>query len=430
MLGFMDYIQREWGFSTGWNRDNSYGALTATSKALLDFQTPLGLSLSLSSLSSPKFANSYTLANAGVVDGSVSYLYTSLPLSVASRSSSLSLKNTIEGYRHLQELGTPDESSTWEVWHSGRRIDTKNTLLYGRLYLPQSLLEGLYLRRISPTAQVRISCVSSSALRNGGSILLLLSRDSGKYSTEYLYSTDSGLLGVRGLYNFGPPPEPRNSTLLSAFSGDSELPAAVANGRFSAGAELYYGVLNKSGGMSMGCRFTTLSTHTGFPYTMTLTVNPLMGNLSSTYSVKAGSLLALATRFDFNVYSYESQYQVGFELWKRSRDAEDLQWALDKIKSSELNGWAADNIGQKAHATTTGVQIPHIGTVKSSLAGKTINGEETAGVLKAKLNQDGVFGLLWEGRLKQLLYTFGMNMHLKERENIFRGVGIEFQYSS
>ena len=79
-------------------------------------------------------------------------------------------------------------------------------MLYGRLFLPRSTLEALYLRRLTPKSQLRISCVSDSRLPNGGTILAHLQYDAAKHNTEYIYSTDSALLGVRGLYNFGPEP--------------------------------------------------------------------------------------------------------------------------------------------------------------------------------------------------------------------------------
>ena len=53
--------------------------------ALLDFPTPNGLTLNFSSLASPNFATSYSLANAGAVDGSLAYLYSSLPLHGAAK---------------------------------------------------------------------------------------------------------------------------------------------------------------------------------------------------------------------------------------------------------------------------------------------------------------------------------------------------------
>lgn len=71
--------------------------------------------------------------------------------------------------------------------------------------------------------------------------MAMMQHDFGKWSGEYLYSTDGALIGARGLYNFGrdprkhPNPPPRTSD-------------EKAIGRFSMGAEFYYGILNKSAG--------------------------------------------------------------------------------------------------------------------------------------------------------------------------------------
>ncbi|KAL8782570.1 MAG: hypothetical protein Q9195_009621 [Heterodermia aff. obscurata] len=403
-MEFMDYVQNAFYIASNWQKDNSYGALTATSQALLDFQTPTGLRFSLSSLSSPNFATSYTLRSVGLVDGSVSYLYSSLPLSIPCSSSTLNLRHIVPGYRRLQDLRRPDEPWWWEVWQGGKRIDRRDALLYGRLFLPKSTLEGLYLRRLSPRSQVNVRYVSDSRLPNGGSMLALLQHDRGKFSTEYLYSTDSALLGIRGLYNFGPePPEhvperPQSQALdtvgpLIPSSASMALPTT----RLSAGGECYFSPLNKSGGMSTGLRFSTLPRHTGFPYTMTLTLNPLMGNLSSSYSVVASPLLALSTRFDFNVYSYESDFVVGMELWRlREEPVDEMEWAKRKM------GKLVKNEG----------------------------GEQVAGVLKARMDQSGTMGFLWEGRIKELLYSCGVNVDLKGGENLVRGLGVEVSYSS
>lgn len=368
--------------------------------------------MQISSLAAPNFATSYTLGNVGVVDGSVSYLYSSLPLQRELKSSELDLHHVIRGYRHLQELRRPDEDWWWEIWHSGKRIDRRSrccqldlqccsrlivyhadTLLYGRIFLPQSRLEALYLRRLTPTRQLRINAVSDSNLNNGGTILTLLQNDHGKYSTEYMYSTDSALIGLRGLYNFGADPRVAPTEPATV----QQVPEPMY-GRFSAGAELYYGLLNKSGGLSTGLRFTTLPAHSGFPYTMTLTMNPLMGNLSSTYAVKAGPNLALCSRFDFNFYSYESELQLGCELWRRRRNA-DVEWAVKKLRPD----W-------KRLATSPD--------------------DDVSGILKARVDQDWRIGVLWEGRIKELLFTLGASLDLKKREQVFRAVGIELQYSS
>ncbi|KAI4197485.1 MAG: hypothetical protein LQ346_002999 [Caloplaca aetnensis] len=185
--------------------------------------------------------------------------------------------------------------------------------------------------------------------------------------------------------------------------------------RFSAGAEVYYGLLNKSGGMSTGVRFATLPAHTGFPYTMTLTLNPLMGNLSSSYSVRAGELLSLSSRFDFNVYSYESGVVMGMELWKmRGLDGKDESPDKSELKRLER---AKDKIEAGRRSILLDEE-------------DTRNGGDVAGCLKASVNQRGNLGLLWEGRLKELVYSCGASIDLRGGGNIIGGVGLELQYSA
>jgi distribution and morphology protein 10 len=303
-----------------------------------------------------------------------------------------------------------------------------DTLLYGRLFLPHSSLEALYLRRLSPTRQLRIACVSdTSSVRNGATMLALLQQDNGKYSTEYLYSTDSALLGVRGLYNFGV--DPRQVALPTIDHDSTRLPQGESQyhqlrsspyGRFSAGMELYYGVLNKSGGMSTGLRFTTLPRHTGFPYTMTLTLNPLMGNVSSTYAVKAGKNVALCSQFDFNFYSYESDLRLGIEFWRRRRKGmEDI---MNEEQTTDL-AWVERMIRPEWRTNRAAVS-------SSSNKGVITPDEDVLGVVKARWDQNWRIGILWEGRIKELLFSLGVSCDLKRREQIFTAVGAELQYSS
>jgi distribution and morphology protein 10 len=329
------------------------------------------------------------------VDGSLSYLYSSLALPATSKSAHLDLHDVIRGYRQIQELPAPDQPSSWEIWQGGKRIDKRDTLLYGRLYLPQSTLEALYLRRLSPTQQLKLSAVSDSRLRNGGTLLALHQYDVGKFSTEALYSTDGGLLGLKGLYNFGPDPRSNAPVVPS----DDKI-----YGRFSAGAELYYGTLNKSGGMSVGGRFATLPSHRGVPLTATLTLNPLMGSFSATYAVKAGEDLALCSRFEFNAYSYESDLVLGCELWRRRivipqrRErsmAAKMAWRLDEVVEGD---------GKRK--------------------------EEIAGVLKARVDQQWRIGVLYEGRIKDFLFSAGTTFDMRRRDMPFRTLGLELMYSS
>ncbi|KAI5814611.1 mitochondrial distribution and morphology protein 10 [Pyronema omphalodes] len=348
MLDFMDHVQNAFYTSTNWNVDNGYTRLNSSAQSILDFRTPRGLRFHLSSLSTPNFATSYSLGSISVIDGSLSYLYSTLPLS-SPKSADVDLRLLSPGYH---------QHHPWK-YPSPTRDDA---LMYGRMFLPSGTLEALYLRRIGASKQVRVTAVSDSKLKHGGTILAMLQQDTGKWSSEYLYSTDVALLGWRGLWNFGeadPRPE-----------GDKPV------GRFSGGAEVYYGVLNKSAGMSTGLRYTTLPQHPGIPLTMTLTLNPLMGHWTATYAVKVGEKAAFASRFEFNMFSYESDIVMGAELW-RSKGEEGME-----------------------------------------------------GVLKAKMTQNGSLGLLWEGRLKELLFSIGGAVDFRRGEGMVKVLGVEIAYSS
>ena len=346
--------------------------------------------MNVSSLSSPQSATSYGFGNVGLINGSLSYLYSSSPLRCRSKASTINLHELVEGYRHIRELEPEDYRDTAnEPWHQSLHIDRNDTFLYGRMYLPRSTLEALYLRRLSPTRQLKLACVSDTSLEQRGNILALLQNDHGKFSTEYLYSTDGALLGARGLYNFGY--DPRQGSQQS-------LPPEQLGGRLSAGGEVYYGLLNKSGGVSAGMRFSTLPKHTGFPYTMTLTFNPLMGNLSSSYAIKAGRNVALCSQFDFNFFSYESDLRLGCEIWRPSQHS-DAEWAKKMIRED----WKSGTLHPE---------------------------DDSSGVLKARWDQNWKIGLLWEGRIKELLFTLGVSLDMKDKDRLFREVGAELQFSS
>ncbi|KKA26525.1 hypothetical protein TD95_004840 [Thielaviopsis punctulata] len=558
MRVFMEAVQKAFYNATGWDQDNSYSSLDVTADDLLRFQTPQGLHMTLSSLATSQFATSYDLGVIGVVDGSISYLYSSVPLHkyLTAQSETVSLPSRMRSYRFLSPLNTsPPHPSTAKI---------RPALLYGRLYLPQSMLEALVVKKLSPALQVQLSAVSSKMLRNGGTVLALAQYDVGRYALEGLASSDGGLLGLRGIYNFhahdekaAPPP-----------SGDGERERIY--GRFSTGAEIYYGTLNKSGGMSMGARFATLPQHTGTPLTATLTINPLMGSISASYAVMAGRFCSLGTRLDFNVYSYESDWLLGMELWRHgfaaretsladslagdktvlpvktqsasslfpppsantssgqgafknehahvtarssasgtSKGTQDfersfqakMQWRLDERVSRPAPRSAAEN---KRMATDGGdmqvteksspplvVGAPSPVTVPLTLAAGGADGEVThrydsepsasvastspfpstpssssspssspmvihslaaeeakaapiasvapsaqqdseefGAVIKARLDQNMKIGLLWEGRVKALLFSLGFAIDLRKRDQPFRTVGLELQYSS
>ncbi|KAG2417723.1 hypothetical protein HFD88_008942 [Aspergillus terreus] len=415
MLDFMEYIQLGFAEATNWNRDNSYSSLTATAQSLLDFKTPERLRVHLSSLSTPHFATSYTLGTVGLIDGSVSYLYSTVPFDhTPSRSALIPLRKLAPGYRQVQPPVAPIKNWGWDstLNHETTPLAQKATLLHATMHMPPpTTLNALFLRRISPTMQLTLAVCSTrgpplSKSAPQASLLTQLSHDTGKYSNEYLFSTDNALFGWRGLWNFGP--DPRNPA-------DDAAPRLSL---LSAGAEAYYSPVSSLVGMSTGLRFSTLPAATDasstpssssspssptptqistFPYTLTLTLTPMTGSLSTTYSLRASPNLSFSSRFGFNVYSWESEMVAGCELWRQSRkrvpaEEEDdgLEWARRKLRMMD----------------DAAVPLPPT----SSVPAGPEQDETTESVLKIRVDQSWNVRLLWEGRVKELLVSAGVGL--------------------
>jgi mitochondrial distribution and morphology protein 10 len=447
MLTFMDHMLHAFGTSTGWNHDNSYSSLTATSDALLSFQTPSTLCLNVSSLSTPNFATSYTLSTLGQIDGSVSYLYTSQSLAhIPAQSPSIPLRYLVRGYR---ELSLPKLAVAGVRGPSAGIDGRKPTLAYATLALPPpTVLTALYARRIDDKTLLSLSLYSKSMTTPTAtsspppaSVLAHAQHDAGQYSVEALASTDSLLLGARALWNFGVgAPSLRRSGAMpdaaiksvqdspnlilpaqaSIPSPQDELAAyhsrlASRPNLLSAGAEFYYSPFSHVIGMSTGLRFTALAPHIGpaelhpgrplagtsasllapsniahssFPYTMTLTLNPIVGSIASTYSVRPTPNLALSSRCDFNFYSWESRYVVGAEIWRGkslpSSTDDPLAWARLKLRD-----WFSSE--------------------EKALKDERLD-RENENVVKLRVDDSWKFKALWTGRVKSLLVSAGVSV--------------------
>ncbi|KAJ5107250.1 Protein of unknown function DUF3722 [Penicillium angulare] len=483
MLDFMDYIQLAFSEATNWNRDNSYLSLTTTSQSILDFSTPERLRVRLSSLSTPYFATSYSLGTVGLLDGSVSYLFSTVPFNnTPSRSALIPLRNISPGYRQVQAPVAPVETWGWDSLLDGVKIpgindgsrsasqDNKDgnqptdeavkrkaTLLHASLHLPSpTTLNALFLRRMSPTMQLCLAVCSTqgpplSKSAPQASMLAQLSHDTGKYCNEYLFSTDNALFGWRGIWNFGPDPRTKPAN------------AAPPLSLLSAGAEAYYSPTSSLIGMSTGLRFSTLPAATQvpsstsssssnpapistFPYTLTLTLTPITGSLSTTYSLRASPNLAFSSRFGFNVYSWESEMVAGCELWRRAGKStassyEDLEWARRKVR---LHDFSASMPGSPPAPPLSDPINPE--PVQSN---DDYNGVEAGdSVIKLRVDQSWNMRLLWEGRVKELLVSAGVGLgpgSFSLAPNIsssgsgsmsgggpsyWRGVGVSVMYSS
>ncbi|KAJ5178183.1 Protein of unknown function DUF3722 [Penicillium coprophilum] len=445
MLDFMDYIQLSFAEATHWNRDNSYSSLNTTAQSILDFSTPERLRVHLSSLATPHFATSYTLGTVGLLDGSVSYLFSTVPFNnLPSGSASIPLRKISPGYRQVQAPAAPIQ-----IWGSDSLLDgvgipgltggnrpgqsesnngennkeneakRKATLLHASLHLPPpTTLYALFLRRISTNMQLSLAVCSTqgppqSKSAPQASMLTQLSHDTGKYSNEYLFSTDNALFGWRGLWNFGP--DPRYTR--------KDVPPPLS--LLSAGAEAYYSPISSLIGMSTGLRFTTLPAATEvppsstsssiptpistFPYTLTLTLAPIVGSLSTTYSLRASPNLAFSSRFGFNVYSWESEMVAGCELWRQNKKSssssdDDLEWARRKMR---MYDFGASLPGSPVSPLLDDPARPE-GLVGSNVVRS--EAETSDSVIKLRIDQSWNVRLLWEGRVKELLVSAGVGL--------------------
>ncbi|KAF9929209.1 Mitochondrial distribution and morphology protein 10 [Linnemannia zychae] len=459
MYDFMEYCLRRYYRASGWNEDNQYSQLCATSRALLDFQAPTGLSLRLSKLPSSVFKTTTTMNALPILEGSVGYLFTSRPLMIDD-SASVRFRHLVDRFRIICLDHSIREADQWT------ELDANGVLRKAQFQY-----------------------------------------DKGKYCAEVSFTTDDGLIGVRGLYNFGKDfddsyeemqkegrrrrkeaglEEEEDVTLLtnldsasielekvssddstvtthqpqrsyseerSGYLGETteeeSTPSERIRGYWSAGAEIYYSATEKLGGLSTGLRYRTLpplapnmtsnestqqasgeiapryptSTapehHQNYiPITITQTLNPIMGHVSSSYAAQVHPDLGLCSRFDFNLYSYDSELTAGVEWWIRER----------KGASSNEQTAAADSPFPKT------IGVPELTETEAfSSSSKESTTQPIIGVIKARLGVQSGLAIMWEGRFNKLLFSLGFVGHVfspHAQAPIVKSVGLEIQYFS
>lgn len=172
-----------------------------------------------------------------------------------------------------------------------------------------------------------------------------------------------------------------------------------------------------------------------------------MGHIAATYAVRAGETASFASRFEFNMYSYESDLVIGGEIWRRKSRRE---WrTMDRAAEAALEDGAiplkpaaSKPLVDMAMSSNTARQVifskdGEMTEEKVPLVGgdNKLEGEDLEGVLKARINQKGELGLLWEGRVKELLFSVGGKIDCKNAgtgpgNGFMRSIGLEVQYSS
>jgi mitochondrial distribution and morphology protein 10 len=152
--------------------------------------------------------------------------------------------------------------------------------------------------------------------------------------------------------------------------------------------------------VSTGVRFTSLPGQVN-PLTMTMTIAPLMGQISTSYAVKASPYSAFCSRFDFNLYSYESELVVGCELWQRSQSTAEKSTFPQPTKFL----MAMELTDPKTEDPVTGV-------------------------LKARVGSNFDLGFVWEGRFRNVVFSLGAKLDLLKANGPVKNVGCEISYTA
>ncbi|GJJ07438.1 hypothetical protein Clacol_001640 [Clathrus columnatus] len=406
--------------ATGWNDDNLYANLTRASTAILDFTIPRGLTFCVSKSPNAVFNTTCSMTALPTLNGSIGYIFTSHELSLP-KSGDVEFQDVVDRFKvytlpHRPETGGGESTA-------GKRI--RDYLMYGRLYIPSGRLDALSTVRFTPTLQGIIAGISDLPINvstrdasrsydkyekvNSSNLMLSLQHDTGRWCSEYTWSAEDMMFGIRVLRNFGRlggnAEEARLSWRSEGRRADEENGIEGSlGGRLSAGAELYFSALEKSAGGSTGVRFTTLpdiptdSVCSQPPVSLTAIFNPMMGYISTAYAAQVSQDLALCSRFNFNVYSYESEWTVGSEWWVRKGVPENIDWPSGES------------------------------SVPNDLSGH--QSQEIQGVVKARMSTKMDISFLWEGRIQNVLMSLGFMSDLSGGSKPIRAVGIELSYFS
>lgn len=429
----MEYLQKCFYRATGWNEDNIFSHLTATSQAILDFPIPNGLKVDVSSKSSDYLASSFTLSNNNSINGSIAYLYSSNPLLNTMGTKDILLQDAIAGFKIIEP------SKKLQVLEK----NYQNILLYGRMYFPGSALEAMIIKRINQSTQLLVKCINNPNVDSSGTMIFYLQKNSPKFLREFIYSTNQSLFGFRCLYNFNI--DTINNIKSSTINSSDNIPK-FDNSVMSLGTEIWYAARTLSPGLSTTFRYSTRSTSTGKPLTMTLACNPILGHISSTYTVKTSVSSSFCSKYDFNVYSYASNLSLGFELFNFSKNYEkpnnnnnnnnnDHDHNQTTLKPSlNPDNRIINPIQDSDNYFRINPNLLPNSTANVSIEFQNlVNESNFSSVIKSSVSiQDKVFKILWEGRLKDFLVSTGVKVGLNPLTSTpeFNRFGISCSYAA
>ncbi|CCE65418.1 hypothetical protein TPHA_0L00620 [Tetrapisispora phaffii CBS 4417] len=317
MLEYMDYIVKAFEISTNWpataSRNGAFSHMngsgynsvefednmTATSDNLLNFYIPNVFKFQLSNKSSPFTFNTIDITTKQSINGSFAYIYTNAENldNIVKNTSNVNLLDIVDTYQVNNKKTRGKYSSKYQ--------GKIKSLYYGRMYYPSSFLEAMVIKKFNPSTQVIVKWISSS--NNCNIVTGYLQRSNNRTFQEFVLSSNDFLCGYKLLHHFVESPSKFNNSLYN-------------NSQLSVGAEAWLSVSNLSPTCSSTLRYCTHSASTGRPLMLTCSLNPIFGHLSSTYSAKTTSNSTCCVKYDFNLYSMESNLSLGTEIWKNNSE--------------------------------------------------------------------------------------------------------------
>jgi len=132
---------------------------------------------------------------------------------------------------------------------------------------------------------------------------------------------------------------------------------------------------------------------------MTALFNPMLGHVSGSYTAEVSPDVAVSSRFDFNVYSYESEWTMGAEWWMWPSPIQEYSKAEEKQSD-----------------------LPSSSLVRAVLQG------DIHGVVKARVSTNNNIALMWEGRLWNILVSLGVISDFSSPSKPVQAFGLEFAY--
>lgn len=468
MLDYMDYVVKAFEKQTKWSSDNSYENITATSRSLLNFPIPQSFKFQTSNKSTNHSFNTLELTRGKKINGSLTYLYTDVDGldSVLRGSNAIALQDATETYRNIQPSFSNHHVPYWGLPSQGDLLQytpkfIPRSLYLGRLYYPSSVLEAMMIKRLSPHTQFIVKCISSTV---GGSNLnhwtFCWQRYKEQNCHEWILSSNDGLCGYRILHNVMVSPSKFNNSLYN-------------NSSLAVGAEFWLSLGSLNPGCSTSLRYCTHSANTGRPLTLTFTLNPLFGHVSTTYSAKTSANSTFTTKYDFNLYSTESNLSFGCELWRSESPIEvtsdvvhkNTVHSIAKIPHDEKMDQELLSLNDISTETNITIQdeslknfndnqqkylndltktfessLQQIDKERSIIEGfeTKFNNKQFSSVWKFSTSfMSKNLKILWEGRFKGFLFSAGTELLFKADEKGIQPIinpsskfGVKVQYSS